>query len=122
MEFKQKFIDFWKKYGIKSIIIIIAIIMLIFIGKYYANKEVKDIVNNAKNEWYATVGKGFQDNLSKLQQRQEDLDSSFNAQKADIIKIKNDNKKNIKDVFNGNDTNRMSQLFDSTIDSVELEK
>lgn len=122
MEIKAKFNDLWKKYGIKIIIAIVVILVLFLVGKYYAYKQVNDFINGVKAEWSATIGREFQDNIAKLQQKQEDQTAAFNAQKADIVKLKNDNKRNIRDVFSGNDTSKMSQLFDSTIDSVELEK
>lgn len=112
--------NLWNKYKtilIKVVIGVIILISLVFIGKYYANKSVNDFVNGVKAEWEDGIGRGFHDNIAKLQQRQETLDQQFTDQKSQINQLKNTKRQEFKNVISTKDPKQISNYFDRTVDS-----
>jgi predicted PurR-regulated permease PerM len=120
MDTKSKFNDLKSKYGKKIILIIsgiLIIIIMVFIGKYYANKQVNEFVNNVRNEWSATVGREIMDNIAKVQERQVILENNYNTQKTQINQLKNAKKQEAQNVFNSNDPTQIANYFDNVIDA-----
>lgn len=120
MEIKSKLDELKAKYGKKAIKIIVGIVIVVilfFVGKYYANKKVNDFVNGVKNEWSATIGREIQDNIAKIEQKQEDMDNRFKEDITSLRKKTTSKKEEFKNVINKKDPKQIASYFDNTIDN-----
>ncbi len=107
------------KYGKKAIIAIVALLVLVgvvFASKWMAGRDAQALADGLRNA-FRLENQSLYDNLAVLKDRTRQLEFQYEAQKGEIVTIRNNQRGGAASAFKNPDKKVAASYFDNTVDS-----
>jgi hypothetical protein len=111
--------EFWKKiryYVIGGVALIVLVIGIIFLGRWYASDAADELAIRIHERWMATDGRALYTDIAIQRNKIQELDQKYSDQKTALDDARKKWGRGISNVIKSGDTKIIAGTFDNLVD------
>ena len=119
MDIKATVSTFWKAHSttiVKVIIATVIIVVLIFVGQWYAKRGAQQLADNLRNQ-FRSENQALYGDIAVLKDKTKQLEQAYSAQRGELEALRKKQKGGTDNAFNNPNKDVAAAFADNVIDS-----